>query len=296
MNNSMENNISTDNDSPTDERKQSPPAFLDLADSAARLGSNMTDISARVELKRIEHERQRALQRKIFEDQMRVLEHQQAQELLSLPYDPNAPTNGGIQHLAVSARLRLPVSTPSSMATTDSREKHSEWPQFHGSRGPDGLASRTDRRTVTNPNLNLSGAAVDLNGKLAGTVSASSTPLHPQGHLHVRPPSSRRGSPPSILESLNGTTRSVPATPLGISNNPLLKTPGTPLSEAPMNGRLSHQLGDNNISPSDLQASLSRISSGQYDGSGLSYHSSQGGLDDAMQSYGSGLESGFPLR
>ncbi len=39
---------------------------------------------------------------------MRVLEHQQAQELLSLPYDPNAPTNGGIQHLAVSAPTTPP--------------------------------------------------------------------------------------------------------------------------------------------------------------------------------------------
>lgn len=34
-------------------------------------------------LKRLEHERQRALQRKMFEDQMRALEHIQAQELLT---------------------------------------------------------------------------------------------------------------------------------------------------------------------------------------------------------------------
>jgi len=65
--NTTENTISpTDNHSPSDERKQSPPAFLDLADSvsglsspsevtvtenalplkAARLGSNMPDMSA----------------------------------------------------------------------------------------------------------------------------------------------------------------------------------------------------------------------------------------------------------
>ncbi len=61
-----------------------------------------------------------------------------------------------------------------------------------------------------------------------------------------------------------------------------------------MNGRLSHQLGDNNISPSDLQASLSRITSGQYDNTGLSYHSSQGGLDDAMQVCGHLASSSFP--
>ena len=45
----------------------------------------------------------------MFEDQMRALEQQQAQELLSIPYDPNAPNaNGGIQHLAVSAPTTPP--------------------------------------------------------------------------------------------------------------------------------------------------------------------------------------------
>ncbi|KAF8060978.1 ARM repeat-containing protein [Lyophyllum atratum] len=110
MNTTLENSISTNNHHPSsNERKQSPPAFLDLADSAARLGSNMPDMSARVELKRLEHERQRLIQRKIFEDQMRALEQQQAQELLSIPYDPNAPNgNGGMQHLAVSAPTTPP--------------------------------------------------------------------------------------------------------------------------------------------------------------------------------------------
>ena len=65
MNVSLENSITTTNShSASDERKQSPPAFLDLADSvrspvsfvfvfpqrtlqqAARLGSNMPDMSA----------------------------------------------------------------------------------------------------------------------------------------------------------------------------------------------------------------------------------------------------------
>ncbi len=44
----------------------------------------------------------------MFEDQMRVLEQQQAQELLSIPYDPNAPNGTGIQHLAVSAPTTPP--------------------------------------------------------------------------------------------------------------------------------------------------------------------------------------------
>ncbi|VDB93348.1 unnamed protein product [Peniophora sp. CBMAI 1063] len=94
----------TDNRSPTDDRKQSPPAFLDLADSAARLGTNMPDVAARVELKRMEHERQRALHRKLFEDQMRALEQQQQQELLQLPAD----RANDMQGFAVSAPTTPP--------------------------------------------------------------------------------------------------------------------------------------------------------------------------------------------
>ncbi|KAJ4473896.1 ARM repeat-containing protein [Lentinula aciculospora] len=103
--------------SPTDsctssERKQSPPAFLDLADSVARLGTNMPDISARVELKRMEHECQHLIQRKMFKEQMRVLEQQQQQqELLSLPLD--GPQS--LQHLAASA-LTMPPRVNSTLA------------------------------------------------------------------------------------------------------------------------------------------------------------------------------------
>ncbi|TFK57686.1 ARM repeat-containing protein [Heliocybe sulcata] len=107
MNTTLEPSTSpTDNRPPSDQRKQSPPAFLDLADSAARLGTNMPDISARVELKRMEHERQRLLQRKIFEDQMRALEHQQARELLNIPYDGNS--GASLQHVAISAPTTPP--------------------------------------------------------------------------------------------------------------------------------------------------------------------------------------------
>lgn len=65
-------------------------------------------ISQRVELKRLEHERQRLLQRKMFEDQMRALEQQQAQELLNIPHDPNAPNGSTLQHLAASAPTTPP--------------------------------------------------------------------------------------------------------------------------------------------------------------------------------------------
>lgn len=85
----------------SDDRKQSPPAFLDLADSAARHGNNINDVTVRT-LKKMEHERQRALQRAMFEDQMRALEQQQAQELLTI--DPGAT----LQHLAASAPTTPP--------------------------------------------------------------------------------------------------------------------------------------------------------------------------------------------
>ena len=62
-----------------------------------------------MEMKRLEHEHQRVMQRRLFEDQMRALERKQAQELLSLPYDASlhgGPT--GMQHLAVSAPTTPP--------------------------------------------------------------------------------------------------------------------------------------------------------------------------------------------
>ncbi|KAJ7651951.1 ARM repeat-containing protein [Mycena polygramma] len=491
MNPAQENSINshTDNNPSADERKQSPPAFLDLADSAARLGSNMPDMSARVELKRLEHERQRLLQRKIFEDQMRALEQQQAQELLSLPYDPNA-TNG-MQHLAASAPTTPPrvnavlngeplqgaqrrsqhfdaetlskavgtavsdkrksvtyapsvnlspdlntgsaannssfsraagaksmpasrrtsasehdeelaghlqglsmagergspgpvpvtasiltrgssrygddegaryastynagmmldeqldqemhnamrnlptsdddkynsfagkISTSSAALdlahisqtsprtsfatrTLETRDKSSEWPQFAGSGRPPApdSALRSDRRTVTNPNLTVSAPSNDPSGGKLNTVSASSTPLvqqHPQlgTHNHAQLPTSRRSSPPHLLESLNAQTRSVPATPLGLANSAvhILKSPGTPHTPETqaLNGRLA-SVGESAVNANDLQASLSRLPSGQYDNGSLTFNSIQPGLDDALQQqYGGGMDSVYGL-
>ncbi|KAG8905842.1 hypothetical protein FRB99_008144 [Tulasnella sp. 403] len=75
-----QNPISQDAITTHPSNSSSPPAFLDLADSAARLSSNLPDINARVEQKRIEHERLRSHHRKIFEEQMRALEEQQLAE------------------------------------------------------------------------------------------------------------------------------------------------------------------------------------------------------------------------
>ncbi|KAG9223235.1 hypothetical protein CCMSSC00406_0000076 [Pleurotus cornucopiae] len=448
---SLENGIaSSDNRSASDDRKQSPPAFLDLADS-------------RVELKRLEHERQRLLQRKFFEDQMRALEVQQAQELLSIPYDPsvngnnfavsapttpprvNAVLNGDASHgyrlgrqlpldaeslsqavgsavadkrksvtYAPSVNLSPDLATttngftrnpgaksmpasrrtsasshdeelasqlqglsfggdrsnraspvPGSISTSilakgssrfmddegaryastynagmmldeqldqemhnamrhlptsdedkfgnsypqktssaaldlahisqatspqasyssrsaEPREKSSEWPPFPSNpRAPEGLSSRNERRNVTSPNVPLH----DM--KLAGVVSASATPLLQQHSQSSLLPSSRRGSPPSFLDTL-ASTRSVPATPLGIPSAVphILKTPGTP--RTPDTGVLSARItshgssfGDHSpISASDLGASLSRLPSGQFDGS---YSPNGSALDDSMQ-------------
>ncbi|KAF8845489.1 ARM repeat-containing protein [Paxillus ammoniavirescens] len=452
--NTAENIISADNRT-SDGRKQSPPAFLDLADSAARLGTNMPDMSARVELKRLEHERQRAIQRKVFEDQMRALEHQQAQELLSIPYDPvglavSAPTtpprvSAGLHgdHLMKSALSHSSVdvdilskavgsavsdkrksvayapsvdrspelgsghgmnnqysragakSMPASRRTSTSShdeelvehfrgmalaaerphratpspgvaqsiisrgryseddlgrpgqqynvgmmldeqldqemynamrhlptsdddkfasyatkistssaaldlahrsqtsprssfvgrgEKPSEWPQFASNpRGPDGLSSRNDRRTVTNPTLTLTSSPIDSSAKLTSAVSGTATPLvgqHSQMSLGSANavPSSRRGSPSGALDGLSSTTRSVPATPLSIANgvsNHMLQTPGTPLTpdSQSLSGRLSSQ-GSHHFEGSnkaDIQPSLSRLSSGQFDNASLSF-------------------------
>ncbi|KAG6375119.1 ARM repeat-containing protein [Boletus reticuloceps] len=85
--NTAENINSSADKRTSDGRKQSPPAFLDLADSAARLGTNMPDISAHLKLRRLEHEHQRIIQQKLFEEQMWVLEQHQVQELLTIPYD-----------------------------------------------------------------------------------------------------------------------------------------------------------------------------------------------------------------
>ncbi|KAF8633957.1 hypothetical protein AX15_001139 [Amanita polypyramis BW_CC] len=149
----------------------------------------------------------------------------------------------------------------------DSREKSSEWPQFTAAgRGPEGLLSRTDRRTVTNPNLTLSTPTDD---KVPGSVSANVSPHIPQGPQGQA--SSRRGSPHSLLDGLSSATRSVPATPLGLPSSAashLLKTPGTPLTPDPqlLSGRIStpgsHSLNDGN---NDLQASLSRLPNNHYE-------------------------------
>lgn len=177
-------------------------------------------------------------------------------------------------------------------AGAEFHQKPSEWPQFNGNpRLPEGM-SRADRRNVTNPTMTLSPALGDLSAKPNGTVSGTTTPLLQQVSSGLAQGlSSRRGSPLSLGDTLSSITsaRSVPATPLpGMpgSAGSLAKAPGTPLgtplSGDPhnINGILNAQISRQLSEDSELNPSLSRMPSGQFDSSPLGFNSMQGGLDD----------------
>jgi len=122
---------------------------------------------------------------------------------------------------------------------------------------------------------------------LGGNTSSGSPLIHQSSQgLSIVQPSLRRGSPPNLLSELNGATRSVPATPLGMPSNPLLKTPGTPLGDSPnLNGRLSTQgLGETTVNASDLQASLSRLPGNRYENGAIGFNGMQSGLDESLRS------------
>ncbi|KAI1786295.1 ARM repeat-containing protein [Ganoderma leucocontextum] len=169
------------------------------------------------------------------------------------------------------------------------QQKSSEWPQFNGNgRIPESL-SRSDRRNVTNPAMTLSPALGDFSGpKANGTVSGTTTPLLQQVSQGLAQGlSSRRGSPLSLGDPRSSipSARSVPATPLpGMPNSAgqLAKAPGTPLSGDPhnINGILSAQISRQLSEDSELIPSLSRMPSGQFDGSPLSFNSIQSGMDE----------------
>ncbi|EIW65056.1 ARM repeat-containing protein [Trametes versicolor FP-101664 SS1] len=189
-----------------------------------------------------------------------------------------------------NAMRHLPTSDEDKYSNGYSnKQKSSEWPQFNGNaRLPDGM-NRADRRNVTNPTMTLSPALGDLQGKPNGTVSGTTTPLLQQVSSGLAQGlSSRRGSPLSLGDTFSSITsaRSVPATPLpGMpgSAGQLQKAPGTPLSGGDphnINGILSAQMSRQMGDDSDLNPSLSRMPSGQFDNSPLSFNSIQSGMDD----------------
>ncbi|EJF58468.1 ARM repeat-containing protein [Dichomitus squalens] len=198
-----------------------------------------------------------------------------------------------------NAMRHLPTSDEDKYSNGYANKKSSEWPQFSGSgRVPEGLG-RTDRRTVTNPAMSLSPGLGDISGvKANGTMSGTTTPLLQQVSQGLAQGlSSRRGSPLSLGDTLSSITsaRSVPATPLpGMPNSAghLAKAPGTPLSGDPhnINGILSAQMSRQLSEDSELNPSLSRMPSGQYDGSPLSFNSIQSGIDE----YGGDGAYGLP--
>jgi hypothetical protein len=148
----------------------------------------------RVELKRLEHERQRLIQRKLFEDQMRALEQKQAQELLSIPYEPNG--NGGVQHLAVSA----PTTPPRINAPLPENYVNSVRPIRYQQVDADSLSKAVG--TVADKRKSVTYApSVNLSPDLA-------TPPATNGHSFSRPagaksmPASRRTSASSHDEDL----------------------------------------------------------------------------------------------
>ncbi|KZT67672.1 ARM repeat-containing protein [Daedalea quercina L-15889] len=168
-----------------DDKKQTPPAFLDLADSASRHGSNLPDMRS---IKRIEHERQRALQRKMFEDQMRALEQQQARELLALPLEAG---------LAVSA-----PTTPPRVNVSLNDEMSS------------GLGAAYARSSVDAESLSKAvGSASDKRKSVTYAPSVNHSPEMPTSNAHqsfARPggaksmPASRRTSASEHDEELAG--------------------------------------------------------------------------------------------
>jgi hypothetical protein len=135
----------------------------------------------------------------MFEDQMRALEQQQAQELLSIPYDPNAPNgNGGMQHLAVSA-----PTTPPRINAMLNGEAHGG---VRGNRGQHIVDAESLSRAV--------GTAADKRKSVTYAPSVNLSPdMHtpaPNGQSFSRTagaksmPASRRTSASSHDEELAG--------------------------------------------------------------------------------------------
>lgn len=87
----------------------------------------------------MEHERQRVLQRKLFEEQMRALEQQQQQELLSLPIDGSA--NNAMQHLAVSA-----PTTPPRVNSALAGDAHHQHARFVDPKALSTAVGKADKR------------------------------------------------------------------------------------------------------------------------------------------------------
>ncbi|KAJ7758588.1 ARM repeat-containing protein [Mycena olivaceomarginata] len=199
MNLVLENSISspTDNNPPADERKQSPPAFLDLADSV----QGMLEYANATLLQRLEHERQ------LF------------------PYDANAPlANGGMGHLAVSAPTTSPrVNTVLNGESHPAPQRRSQHFDAETLSKAVGTAVSDKRKSVTyapsvnfSPDLNTGSAA--HNSSFSRAVGAKSMPAsrrtsaseHDEelpGHLQGLSMAGERNSPGPIPVTASILTR-----------------------------------------------------------------------------------------
>ena len=142
----------------------------------------------------MEHERQRALQRKLFEDQMKALEQQQAAELLSLPVDPNDVTSpNGIHNVALSAPTTPPrapsvvngirYSPVASSVTRDPYTAHEQ--QTHAHALSSAMNKADKRKSVTyapspsvlhSPEVGLTVNSANTLGPMARPAGAKSMP------------------------------------------------------------------------------------------------------------------------
>ncbi|CCA66738.1 related to Drosophila pumilio protein and Mpt5p protein [Serendipita indica DSM 11827] len=166
------------------EERSTPPAFLDLADSSSRTG---TDIAAHlVQQKRLEHERLRQIHRHKFEEQMRLLEQQHAKEeseLLNIP--------GDLRHIAVSA----PTTPPrlSNVLGGDVSENNAALDVHTAHLGPIYRAGNVNGVTFASGNH---GAVSDKRNSVNFADAERAAPLHAaQGYVGAKSmPASRRGS------------------------------------------------------------------------------------------------------
>ncbi|KAF8338184.1 uncharacterized protein EI90DRAFT_2559123 [Cantharellus anzutake] len=178
---------------PTHDAPINLPAFLDLADSAARLNSNLPDINARIEQKRQEHQQQRELQRRHFEEQMRALEAKQAEEEQALLLTPMVSLGDGLnEHIALSA----PTTPPrNSFGLSDPASVVSGLPIFHQQSVLNDLVDYSKRSSVNY------------------SVVANSESVTPGSHNHTAGaksmPGSRRGSSGSHESAVNDMTASL---------------------------------------------------------------------------------------
>jgi hypothetical protein len=157
---------------------------------------------------------------------MRALEQQQAQELLSIPYDPNAPlANGGMQHLAVSAPTTPPrVNASLNGEPHQAGQRRSQHFDAETLSKAVGTAVSDKRKSVTYaPSVNLSpdlntGSAASNNNSFSRAAGAKSMPAsrrtsaseHDEelaGHLQGLSLAGERASPGPVPVSASILTR-----------------------------------------------------------------------------------------